>query len=176
MNNSPANNAMPATAIRNAMTLIATYACVTIATATCAAQQPDYSSQRPDSVKQQDIPTRYVDQHGQPLTYQRLHQLWNNQERTKDDLPLCITRRVPVYMKVAIDQRNINDLLKSCADSRPALEIRDLRISQPEKREFQYQTNVEIFGVLHIFNPVDEELLRMKPVETAKVITDRERG
>ena len=166
--NNPLTNTVTS-ASRTTMTLVAAFACAALATAICHAQ-------RYDADQQQDIPVRYVDQHGQPLTTQRLHQALDGEQRTKDDLPLCITRRVPVYMKVAIDQRNIHDLLKSCADSTPTLEIRDLRITQPSKREFQYQTNVEIFGVLHIFNPVDEELLKMKPVKTATVTTDRERG
>lgn len=168
MQNSPANKARrKPTKTNRTVKIVAAFACLcmslSLASATCSAQSSD-------------SPARYVDREGQPVTNQRLRQSWNRKPRTRDDLLLRVSRRVPVHLVVAIDERKISELLKSCAESTPSLEIRELRITHPAKRNFQYETSVEIFGVFHIFNPVDDELLRMKSIETAAATTDSERG
>jgi len=105
---------------------------------------------------------RYVDAQGRPLA---------------DGAPMPIEfKRIPVYMKLFMDQREVPSLLMECANSSLPVEVRQLRIN-PSKggavggrgaaaggagRENQdvdaskWDLMVELHGIVYIYNPPDE--------------------
>jgi hypothetical protein len=85
-------------------------------------------------------------------------------------------KRMPIFMRLSIDQRDINKLLVECANSQLPVEVRQLRVN-PLKRqsgssprsggqgnrndataasesEF-YEVPIELVGIIYIYNPPD---------------------
>jgi hypothetical protein len=97
-------------------------------------------------------------------------------------------KRLPVYLKLVMDQREINRLLTECANYPLPVEVRQLRImpsggtSQPAARGAQsgpaptapgaprpgeaYDVSVEISGIIYLFNPPDPTKLGAGAAET----------
>ena len=76
---------------------------------------------------------------------------------------------MPIRLKVTIDQRRINNLLAECANSPLTIEVNQVRIlsnanntastrQSGGKGAFPYDSVVEIFGIIYIYNPVPFDL------------------
>lgn len=120
------------------------------------------------------VASRYIDGQGQPVTHQRMRDALLGQNNAEKDIPLAVAKQVPVYLKVGIEQRSIPKLLAACANAVPAIEIKNLRIISPTQSSTNSSVTAEIFGVIRVYNPVDEAILRVPSVATKS--TDRERG
>lgn len=115
----------------------------------------------PDEVEKPLDEGRYVDGNGDPLAGGVGHD-----EQFK---------RMPIYLKLVMDQREITRLLTACANSPLPVEVKQLRINPDEdtkkgNREQQdqasegppkpttlgiYDVTVEIHGLIYIYNPPD---------------------
>jgi hypothetical protein len=117
---------------------------------------------------------------------------YNDKYEPIADLPtlmssVTVAKRVPVRIRLLMDQRQIAKLLVECANAPLTFEVRQLRFNpqgvgpagalgeafrEPEGGLFtrqqavktleDYQTldrTVELFGIIYIFNPVDEAVL-----------------
>lgn len=93
-------------------------------------------------------------------------------------------KRLPVYMKLIMDQREVNRLLTECANYPLPVEVRQLRMGSsggssqsagqgqsggsaaaPRPGE-AYDVSVEINGIIYLFNPPDPEKLGSGAAET----------
>lgn len=102
---------------------------------------------------------------------------------------LTVAKRIPVRIRVKVDQRRINRLLVECANSPLTFEVRQFRLNPADdplspgrgqlgvgdafrneasigmsnvKTLSDYQSfdrTVELFGIVYIFNPVNEQIL-----------------
>lgn len=87
-------------------------------------------------------------------------------------------KRMPVFMKLEIDQREIGNLLAECANSPLPVEVRQLRIdpsksdsgsgnsnrassqtSTTVKASSSYYVPIEIGGIIYLYNPPNTQLL-----------------
>jgi hypothetical protein len=115
---------------------------------------------------------RYVDAQGRPLA---------------EGAPVPIEfKRIPVYMKLFMDQREIPSLLMECANSSLPVEVRQLRIN-PSKggavggrnapaggggRENQdvdaskWDLTVELHGIVYMYNPPDKTKIGVEATGT----------
>ncbi len=128
---------------------------------------------------------RYVDQNFQKI---------NTVEELKSKLD--IAKRIPVQIRVRIDQRYVNRLLAACANAPLTYEVRQFRFSPPDEVSFtgsgttynppvhgsgggmidfggaatgpemivpenvdRLDQEVELWGIIYIFNPVNEAML-----------------
>ena len=136
----------------------------------------------PDNIKLELVKNRYYDENYEPIA----------------DLQsslVTVAKRIPVRMRLLMDQRKINALLVECANAPLTFEVRQLRFnpqgvtrsslnegmpseggffsrSQAVKTLDDYQSldrTVELFGIIYIFNPVDEAVLggEARPVVAA---------
>jgi len=126
---------------------------------------------------------RYVDGKGEPLSGDQLRSAMRS---PAGDPSLAVAKRLPVSMKLTMDQRRLNELLVACGNSPLPLEVRRVRIDgaplsdplgEPLKKEAADkateasnqekgpQTNVphspdvtvELDGLIYIYNPVKKE-------------------
>ena len=158
---------------------------------------------------------RYVDENYQPLSAQDLRDALNAENVSADKAYLAVAKRIPVRLKLKVDQRKLNKLLAECASAELTIEVRQVRINakddggmgsmsmlptMPMGREgeggghagghggghggqssergysrgarsgnvatstadeelFQYDVDVELYGIIYIYNPVDNKLL-----------------
>lgn len=98
---------------------------------------------------------------------------------------VSVAKRIPVRMRLLMDQRQISKLLVECANAPLTFEVRQIRFNpkdsrrlggfneeaatesfysrqQPIKTLEDYESLdrvVELFGIIYIFNPVDEAIL-----------------
>lgn len=110
---------------------------------------------------------------------------------------VTVAKRIPVRMRLLVDQRHINRLLVECANSPLTFEVRQFRLNPRDDtlgdgRSFagrsdgpafeaggggitgvkvlpDYQSFdriVELFGIVYIFNPVDDAILTGAPAES----------
>jgi hypothetical protein len=127
---------------------------------------------------------RYVDKDYVPLTAEVLRGAAKSQK--PEDAYLTVAKRMPVRMKLVVDQRRLNDLLIQCGNSPLTVEVRQVRIlpgsdsarSRPSSgaahgasrlgvretesargAEFTFDVNVEIYAIIYVFNPVNYEKL-----------------
>ena len=126
---------------------------------------------------------RYVNETFQPLSGAELRSAVNN--ATSDKLSLAVAKRMPIRLRLIVDQRRIDDLLIACGNSELIVEVRQLRFNPDASgkggpgggRRFMdrveniggnqvgtddYDSIVEVFGIIYIYNPVDLELLGIK--------------
>ena len=113
-----------------------------------------------------------------------------------------VAKRMPIRMRLVVDQRSLYKLLVECANSPLTVEIHQVRfnpeaikklggagmgmvsglgVQKPQKRkrnsdgfaagmggaglemESTFEITVEIYGLIHIYNPVNQQLLRNDP-------------
>jgi len=72
---------------------------------------------------------RYVDDKYQPLAPERLRGALKS--TTPEDALLAVAKRMPVRIRVVLDQRKLNVLLAQCGNSKLPVEIRQVRINRP---------------------------------------------
>ncbi len=118
---------------------------------------------------------RYVDAEGKPLP--------------SGAASLLQFKRMPIYMKLTIDQREINKLLVECANAPLPIEVRQLRInplgsggsstgpsnkkasggaaapSGPMTESETYEVPIELAGIIYIYNPPDVAKLGAAPAD-----------
>jgi hypothetical protein len=127
-------------------------------------QSSDGQANRPGRQDETDKPIdegRYVDSNGDPLSGGVAH---NEQ-----------FKRLPIYLRLVTDQREISRLLTACANSPLPVEVRQLRINPSSKDERKsgappvpsdgeaaspttpgpFDVTVEIHGLIYIYNPPD---------------------
>lgn len=117
---------------------------------------------------------RYVDMENQPLTGEKLRGTTGG--AGTEQATLAVAKRIPVHMKLVIDQREINKLLVECGNSPLMVEVQQLRfnpgagvtgfgparpggaaagmaLAAPDYRP------VELFGIISMYNPVNASAL-----------------
>lgn len=72
---------------------------------------------------------RYVDEKYQPLPASRLRGALTS--RSPEDALLAVAKRMPVRIRVGIDQRRLNVFLAQCGNAKLPLEVRQVRINRP---------------------------------------------
>ena len=72
---------------------------------------------------------RYVDDKYQPLAPDRLRGALKS--TTPEDALLAVAKRMPVRLRLIVDQRKLNVLLAKCGNSKLPLEVRQVRINRP---------------------------------------------
>ncbi len=149
---------------------------------------------------------RYVDENYEPLSAEVLQQFMGKAgEDSSIDLEqahLAVAKRIPLRMKVSMDQRYINRLLVECANSELTVEVRQLTINTQDDTsrgpgrggyasaslggieggrlsagrgpkadgggsQFPFDLEVEVYGIVSIYNPVDNAALGIEPDEEA---------
>ena len=119
---------------------------------------------------------RCVDNNYQPLPASTLR--GGAESADLEQAYLAVARRIPVRMKLVMDHRKINRLLIECANSPLTVEVRQLRMhpstaaGEPGEggkgsNDFPYDRNVELYGIVYIYNPVDHDRLGVEAVEPA---------
>jgi hypothetical protein len=89
-------------------------------------------------------------------------------------------KRLPIYMKLVMDQREITRLLTECANYPLPVEVRQLRINPGIEKEQgnksgpaaaapvdPFDVTLEIHGIIYLFNPPDPVKLGAPPAEGA---------
>jgi hypothetical protein len=90
-------------------------------------------------------------------------------------------KRLPIYMKLVMDQREITRLLTECANYPLPVEVRQLRINPDTDNERTtragsaaaaapadaFDVTLEIHGIIYLFNPPDPVKLGAPPAEGA---------
>lgn len=78
---------------------------------------------------------RYVDKDFKPVSAERLRNAYTS--RSKDDAFLAVAKRVPVRMRVKMDQRRLHRLITECGNYVLPLEVRQVRINCGSGSTFQ---------------------------------------
>jgi len=128
---------------------------------------------------------RYVNAKGEPLSGDQLRSAMRS---APEDPSLAVAKRIPVHMKLTMDQQYVDELLVACGECLLPLEVRQVRLDSvplPNRLEGAFnkeaadkepgdgnqgkqpQTNdphsvdvtVELAGVIYIYNPVEKERL-----------------
>ena len=131
------------------------------------------------------VANRYVDNNYQPIA-----------DLAGLEASAAVAKRIPVRMRLLVDQRSLNRLLIACANSKLTLEVRQLRFNpqgeslgarkafggsgedrgratggfgrqNAETKQLPNYTSfdrmVELYGIVYIFNPVDESKIGNSP-------------
>jgi len=69
---------------------------------------------------------RYVDMENKPLSAEKLRAA--AQSDNMEDAPLAVAKRIPVFMEVVIDEREIERLLVACGNSPLIIEVQQFRM------------------------------------------------
>ena len=143
---------------------------------------------------------RYVDNNYEPLSAEILRQVMQSGEVSPEQAYLAVAKRIPVRLRVSMDQRRINKLLVECANSELTVEVRQLLINKDhtagrtgpgggfgggnsresfqgkggrsqnskgaEPDNFPFDLDVEVYGIVSIYNPVDNAALGLATEET----------
>lgn len=72
---------------------------------------------------------RYVDDKYQPLPPERLRGALKS--TAPEDALLAVAKRIPVRLRLMVDQRKLNVLLAKCGNSKLPFEVRQVRINRP---------------------------------------------
>lgn len=75
---------------------------------------------------------RYVDRDYKPLLGSRLRDAMLGKATNKDDVLLAVAKRMPVRLKLVIDQTKLNVILAECANSPLPIEVRQVRIGKTD--------------------------------------------
>jgi len=132
------------------------------------------------------IEGRYVDDKGRPLRGKPVEKLVSDEYK-----------RMPIYMRLTVDQRHIDRLLVECANSPLTVEVRQLSLSstkpkddgpqiklggidtrggaekrtgenKPRRRKTDRYKMLEIYGVIYLFNPLDPEKLNLPKADESQ--------
>jgi hypothetical protein len=74
---------------------------------------------------------RYVDANFKPLKASEVRSVVTNPTVSEKDAVLAVAKRMPVRMRVIMDQRKLPLFLSECANSRLPLEVKQVRINRP---------------------------------------------
>lgn len=72
---------------------------------------------------------RYVDSNFKPLIAGKVRSALTAVPATADDAALAVAKRIPVRIRVRMDQKNVPDLLAECANGKLPVEVRQWRIN-----------------------------------------------
>lgn len=144
---------------------------------------------------------RYVDNNYEPLAPEVLKMFMgkSDAEIELEQAYLAVAKRIPLRMRVSMDQRSINKLLVECANSELTVEVRQLTIDADDGQgrrgsggglggfgdnafnpggggggggadkdtgsQFPFDLEVEIYGIVSIYNPVDNKALGIETEE-----------
>jgi hypothetical protein len=88
-------------------------------------------SNRPDGARLVIDPAegRYVDKNYDPLPAETLRSAAESED--PESFYLRVAKRIPVRMRLKVDQRAINRLLIECANSKLTVEVRQIRMNRP---------------------------------------------
>jgi hypothetical protein len=141
---------------------------------------------------------RYVDMNNKPLSAEKLRAA--AQSDNMEDAPLAVAKRIPVFMEVVIDEREIERLLVECGNSPLIIEVQQFRmlprgemsvasgggaelISGPVRggggaREGTnpYLRTVQLHGIISIYNNVNLRSLGYEEEEAAAATSEEEPG
>jgi hypothetical protein len=125
---------------------------------------------------------RYLDAKMEPLTADRLRKVAASTAR--EDAPLVVAKRMPFRMHLVIDQRKLNRLLTAFCNATLASEIKQIRVGPivegsgaagasrsargfggvrhgpdvrtggPTTLRANSNVDIELFGIVYLFNPV----------------------
>lgn len=141
-----------------------------------------FTAQTPDPAE-----GRYLDLNNEPLAAATLRNALKSMN--PNDAGLAVAKRVPVMMKVKIDQRYVPRLLAACGSAALMVEVRQVRVLDPNassssasmfggdeggtmggmmtsapKNDFPFDVEVEVYGVINIYNPPLKEALGLDEV------------
>ncbi len=138
---------------------------------------------------------RYVDKDYQPLPAETLRKVMGSTESiAPEEAYLAVAKRIPVRMRISIDQKRLPKFLVECANAELTVEVRQLRVNptddgslmpsgmgrevgrlprvspresmrpgmggeQPEINNFPFDVTAEIYGIIYLYNPVDDRAL-----------------
>ena len=96
-----------------------------------------------------------------------------------------VAKRIPVRMRLVMDERMLNKLLVECANAPMTFEVRQFRFNPPDANDvmgggggstdlggplrsrtlkaneyLSFDRTVELFGIIYVFNPVSEPVLK----------------
>jgi len=127
---------------------------------------------------------RYVDMENQPLSAQQLR--GTSGPGGAADAHLAVAKRMPVQMKLVIDQRKLNRLLIECGNSPLTVEVQQFRFhslgetradgGNPEDRDYPDDRTVEIYGIISIYNEDNVQSLGYAEQDVAGAASDEEKG
>lgn len=150
-----------------------------------------FQAQTPDPAE-----GRYLDLNNEPLAATTLRAALKS--LNPNDAGLAVAKRVPVMMKVKIDQRFVPRLLASCGSAPLMVEVKQVRVLDPNssgsaagmfggdeemtmgsmmgggvgpKDDFPFDVEVEVYGVINIYNPPRKEALGLDEVTEETSIT-----
>ena len=139
---------------------------------------------------------RYVDKAFNPLPAEILRSAAESEN--PDEAYLAVAKRMPVRMRVRIDQRALNRFLIECGNSDLMLEVKQVRINPPDGSrpsarggrggprggmfrggegvggsesgagEYPWDITAEVYGVIYIFNPPSLKRLDLTEEQIAK--------
>lgn len=142
-----------------------------------------------DAVAQDPDPGegRYVDKDYKELEPGKLRDAMKSSDSVApEDAYLLVAKRIPVRMRLKVDQRNFHRLLLECANSELTIEVREVRINPEddgrntrfgvptpriserrptanlrgqEDGQFTYDLIVELYGIIYIYNPPDRAII-----------------
>ncbi|MCA9176208.1 MAG: hypothetical protein KDB14_17095 [Planctomycetales bacterium] len=78
---------------------------------------------------------RYVDKDFKPLPAKRLREAYDSEK--PEDAIYAVAKRIPVRMRLTMDQRKVSRLLAECANYKMQLEVRQVRINCPSGSTFR---------------------------------------
>lgn len=114
---------------------------------------------------------------------------------------VTVAKRIPVRMRLLMDQRHLYRLLVECANANLTFEVRQFRFNPHDEMEGNgmrlprggggdgefgggsnvvklddyrsFDRTVELFGIVYIFNPVDDTVLGVEQDATDNLVTQR---
>jgi hypothetical protein len=116
---------------------------------------------------------RYVDLEYKPLSAAMLEASMKGAK--VKDARISVAKRMPVQMRLLINQSKINDFQVECGNSNLPIEIRQVRLGRFGRGGVEMASGggsdtdvskadvwVELFGIVYIFNPPNKDLLNIK--------------
>jgi len=125
---------------------------------------------------------RYVDMENNKLSGQQLRGTTSGDAGAQQG-SLAVAKRIPVQMRLVIDQRKISKLLVACGNSPLTVEVQQMRVNPaggPRRRgekdgmaaapqqsgaAHQNYVPVELYGIVSVYNPVDYTALGVEEEE-----------
>ena len=152
---------------------------------------------------------RYVDKNYEPLEGATLRQVLSSTESMDpQNAYLAVAKRIPVRMRISVDQKKLPRFLVECANAELTVEVRQLRLnpgddgmmpggmgmgmgmgrgemssarepglrgmgqSGTETNPFPFDVTAEIYGIIYLYNPVDNRAMGIEGVDSADEVLD----